>query len=496
MYARRFSHNFAPPQHNLRNVVSLERCSDKNLFKYNLMIRRQYSVWENQNNIKDQLHLFMEKAQKCRKLLFLKSNPEKTLKMWARQFEFILAQRVRRGQQMLCLYSRWWEEKALKEFFKRLRISLSRNGREFIIGALGVAVYNWEEKRIPDNEFEDHLNDLSYINTLKEATMCLACAKGELSNNNTSICECRSGGITKKSIDHWVPFIEKDDLVVWRRPHGEGLFEYKVYGSYKDVSAEDFLNTQIDTDYRKEWDNTAVKLEIGERESDSNSDILYWEMQWPSLFVNRDYVFNRRYKVFEDANTIIIINKTTEYPRFPKYPDKYRVEEYWSRMVIKPYKEINQLGIEFSLTYFDNPGVNIPASVTTWVAKSAMPNYLAKLRHASKNYKQYCSYKGVSKFCEIYRKEDRREEEECNKLEFYSNEKLREILRDVFEEFRRKAIEKWKLKREFLTSGHLERISESAPSLPNDEEQPQQQPNNSTKQDTFWKYLHPMYYFT
>jgi len=80
-----------------------------------------------------------------------------------------------------------------------------------------------------------------------------------------------------------VPFIEKDDLVVWRRPHGDGLFEYKVYGSYRDVTAEDFLNTQVDTDYRKEWDTTAIQLEIGERDPkpDSNSDILYWEMQWP-----------------------------------------------------------------------------------------------------------------------------------------------------------------------------------------------------------------------
>lgn len=70
---------------------------------------------------------------------------------------------------------------------------------------------------------------------------------------------------------------------MWRRPHADGLFEYKVYGSYRDVTAEDFLNTQVDTDYRKEWDTTAIQLEIGERDPkpDSNSDILYWEMQWP-----------------------------------------------------------------------------------------------------------------------------------------------------------------------------------------------------------------------
>lgn len=67
---------------------------------------------------------------------------------------------------------------------------------------------------------------------------------------------------------------------MWRRPlHGH--FEYKVYGSYDDVSAIDFLDTQIDTEYRKKWDNTAVTLEIVEKDEGSNSDIIYWEMLWP-----------------------------------------------------------------------------------------------------------------------------------------------------------------------------------------------------------------------
>lgn len=39
-------------------------------------------------------------------------------------------------------------------------------------------------------------------------------------------------------------------------------------------------------------------------------------------------------------------------------------------MVIKPYKEINDYGIEFGLTYFDDPGMNIPSAVTSWVAMS------------------------------------------------------------------------------------------------------------------------------
>lgn len=37
-------------------------------------------------------------------------------------------------------------------------------------------------------------------------------------------------------------------------------------------------------------------------------------------------------------------------------------------MVIKPYTDFDKPGIEFGLTYFDDPGVNIPSTVASWVA--------------------------------------------------------------------------------------------------------------------------------
>lgn len=39
-------------------------------------------------------------------------------------------------------------------------------------------------------------------------------------------------------------------------------------------------------------------------------------------------------------------------------------------MVIKPSTNFSEPGIEFGLTYFDDPGVNIPSAVTAWVALS------------------------------------------------------------------------------------------------------------------------------
>lgn len=37
-------------------------------------------------------------------------------------------------------------------------------------------------------------------------------------------------------------------------------------------------------------------------------------------------------------------------------------------MVIKPYTNFHEPGIEFGLTYYDDPGVAVPSAVTTWVA--------------------------------------------------------------------------------------------------------------------------------
>ena len=82
-------------------------------------------------------------------------------------------------------------------------------------------------------------------------------------------------------------------MLIWRKEEKGfgGLYAYKVYGNFNDVSAEDFLQVQIDIDYRKEWDATAKQLEIIDTDpscnssKDSCSDVIYWEMVWPVSFI-------------------------------------------------------------------------------------------------------------------------------------------------------------------------------------------------------------------
>lgn len=78
-------------------------------------------------------------------------------------------------------------------------------------------------------------------------------------------------------------------MLIWRRkePNAGGLYAYKVYGSFADVTAEDFLQTQIDVNYRKNWDPTARELRVidtdpmSDPSGSDHSDIIYWETIWP-----------------------------------------------------------------------------------------------------------------------------------------------------------------------------------------------------------------------
>lgn len=83
---------------------------------------------------------------------------------------------------------------------------------------------------------------------------------------------------------------------------------------------------------------------------------------------------------------MVIVNQSTKHPNCPVLPKNQRVNDYWSYMVIKPLTTFRKTGLEFVLTYFDNPGIVIPPTVTTWVAKTHMPDFLNKLHLATIKY--------------------------------------------------------------------------------------------------------------
>ncbi|XP_014275913.1 stAR-related lipid transfer protein 7, mitochondrial isoform X2 [Halyomorpha halys] len=306
----------------------------------------------------------------------LKSNPVEVAKTCVEHIEFVLAQRIRRGQQMITLYSRIWDEGSFKHFFQKMRKILYGKGKKLIISG-SILAFDWDSERIPVDELERHVHEMNLCQTLRKKA-----AIGEVScvGPDCSCPECNS----ETGVNCWEPFIQEEDLMLWKMEEkhhpNSGLYCYKVYGRYADVSADDFLEVYLDTENRTKWDQHAASLKVIDSEPKSHSDVIYWETKWPTLFCNRDYVFKRRYHRNEENKVIIIMNKSTEHPMYPPTSGKARVTEYWSYMVIKSKTAFNQPGIEFSLTYFDNPGVSLPSSISLWITVQGVPNYLTNLR--------------------------------------------------------------------------------------------------------------------
>ncbi|KZC10567.1 PREDICTED: stAR-related lipid transfer protein 7, mitochondrial-like [Dufourea novaeangliae] len=336
--------------------------------------------------------------------IWLKEHSGRVAEACVKQFEFIAAQRIRRSLQIFHLYTRIWDKVALRNFMTSWRNRALRNSRHYLMSTIGVTVYNWDRERISEQELNSYKQEIEGIYKLKDTTVvCSHCGLRiviDVQQPGVKYCMCRDNKCNASSnqdLDGWRPYIEREDMLVWRReePNSGGLFAYKVYGSFADVTAEDFLQAQIDVDYRKKWDPTARELRIIDTDpickttANDHTDVVYWETIWPRLFANRDYVYQRKWVVDTERRLIIIISKGTEHPSAPTKPGVYRVATYWSYMVIRPYTEFHQPGIEFGLTYFDNPGVNIPSAITAWVAMTGLPDFLIRMREASKNYQSY-----------------------------------------------------------------------------------------------------------
>lgn len=205
--------------------------------------------------------------------------------IYTRQCECVLAQKIKKRYQMFNIYSKLWEDKRLIEIITRMKILSKKKSKEIMLGAVTLATFEWDKYGIPEQDMKSHLSDLTYVHTLRDKTLCRNCHKKNPMENSDNICHCDDYKTPNLSIkyDNWETFIEKKDLVVWRRLLESGHYEYKVYGSYNDVSAEEFLNVQVDTIYRRMWDTTAIVLDVIERDPNpmNNSEIIYWEMLWP-----------------------------------------------------------------------------------------------------------------------------------------------------------------------------------------------------------------------
>ncbi|KAJ8705633.1 hypothetical protein PYW08_012679 [Mythimna loreyi] len=308
------------------------------------------------------------------------------------------------------------------------------------------------DTNITDEELQALLSELDGVETLSRNTLfCHGCGKRlviEKKQPGVPYCACKVSETAEDTSDGWVPYMEAEDVIIWRKEYkpGLGLYAYKVYGRYPDVRASDFAAVQVDGAYRTVWDAAVAALAVVERRANGLADqaVLHWEVLWPRLFANRDYVYIRRHKEFDiatkslphkeglfrppceiakvqqtiyterpsvhskakrkamesyererdgepsDNKVYVIISRSCEHPKVPETKHAIRVSEYWSHMVVKTLDGPDKMGMEFVLTYYDEPAVGgMPSTVAAWATGRAAPAYLQRMRRAACEYRAW-----------------------------------------------------------------------------------------------------------
>uniref|UniRef100_A0A0N4U396 Phosphatidylcholine transfer protein n=1 Tax=Dracunculus medinensis TaxID=318479 RepID=A0A0N4U396_DRAME len=171
-----------------------------------------------------------------------------------------------------------------------------------------------------------------------------------------------------------------------RRLHNEtGLYEYKCSGSYRnirDVCARDFIDAQIDLDYRKSWDPNAITLELLNENIEECSETVRWIVKFPFPFYPREYIFLRQ-RCY-DAEKVVISSSAVGPEQYPSTENCVRVTTYQSIMIVNFHGTIDDKGLDYILTYYENPECNLPSYIYNWVVNSAGPFFLQRAYNAAK----------------------------------------------------------------------------------------------------------------
>ncbi|XP_034565456.1 stAR-related lipid transfer protein 7, mitochondrial [Notolabrus celidotus] len=288
------------------------------------------------------------------------------LSIFADHCGFVTGQRLRRACQIGELYSNLYSERTrwtlVGNIWRRLQNKHGSNGRLF---AALAGVFMWENEKINDEE----------IRRCGFELQAMEAAKSQNKNSGPAAGQPEPG---------WEVVMERKDFKVWKRPiPNSHLYEYRVLGSYNDVSPRQFFNVQLDTEYRKKWDSLVIKLEVVDRDVNTGSEVVYWATQFPYPMYSRDYVYVRRYDVDLENNLMVLVSRAVQHPRVPETQDFVRVHSYQSKMVIRPHKSFDENGFDYLLTYSDNPQTVFPRYCVSWMVSSGMPDFLEKLHTAA-----------------------------------------------------------------------------------------------------------------
>uniref|UniRef100_A0A8C5RS79 StAR-related lipid transfer protein 7, mitochondrial n=1 Tax=Laticauda laticaudata TaxID=8630 RepID=A0A8C5RS79_LATLA len=303
------------------------------------------------------------------------------LSLLANQCSYVTSQRIRRAQQITQLYSNIYSERARKSLFSSLwRRFQGHHANACKLMAALTGVFLWEEERIKEEELKRSVQEMKHMQEISKFFPSNA-----EDNQMQELEQSTYQGVSSDPEEQgWEMVVNKKHFKLWRRPVGGGhMYQYRVFGTYTDVTPRQFFNVQLDTEYRKKWDSLVIKLEVIERDRDTGSEVVHWVTHFPYPMYSRDYVYVRRYDVDQENNLMVLVSRAVEHPGVPEDPEFVRVRTYESQMVIHPHKSFDENGFDYLLTYSDNPQTVFPRYCVSWMVSSGMPDFLEKLHSAA-----------------------------------------------------------------------------------------------------------------
>ncbi|KAL6096986.1 stard7 [Pungitius sinensis] len=288
------------------------------------------------------------------------------LSIFADHCGFVTGQRLRRACKVAELYSNLYSERTrsalVGNIWRRFQSKHPPAGK--LVAAL-AGIFLWENEKIQDEEIQRCGLELQAMEAIKSLNTTSGTKAGQLEPG-------------------WEVVVEKKGFKVWKRPiPNSHLYEYRVLGSYNDVTPRQFFNVQLDMEYRKKWDALVIKLEVVDRDGCTGSEVVHWATHFPYPLYSRDYVYVRRYDVDEDNNLMVLVSRAVQHPKVPETHDFVRVHSYQSKMVIRPHKSFDENGFDYLLTYSDDPQTVFPRYCVNWMVSSGMPDFLEKLHTAA-----------------------------------------------------------------------------------------------------------------
>lgn len=360
------------------------------------------------------------------------------------------------------------------------------------------SVFVWNREGIDDNDFDQTIRQFwkMYREQLANGGNGNHKLNGKNGNGN-------NGGLNGDD-DEWEEVIIKEHFQVYRKLLSKDsyLYQYKIFGTFKDIPAKAFFLVQLDTAFRKAWDRLVVKLDIVDSEGnhihssqgndvdyedilddciqsresfDSKNQVVHWIMHYPYPMYCREYCYVRRAKIDRENNLMILVSRSTDHPNCNDNgtingKQKYvRVNTYDSRMVIRPHSTFDENGFDYLLTYFDDPQSNFPSAAYNWMACSGVPDFVNKLHDAAVKLNQRSQERRKEKELRTYRRqeeeeltriqeEERQERERRQKEQQEREEKEDQLARQhrIWQEQER--LRKWRMREKSfaqLGSGHL-----------------------------------------